>query len=258
MVSPEGQVVEAKKLPIINGSCHGHFDIDTSFLSGFYEVRAYTRAMLSFGDDDIFSRVVPVFKQPERAGNYNQLLSDYRHYRDSDQSKKSKKIISLSFYPEGGHLLKGVQNTLAIKAVDLEGRDVFVKGDIFDRSDVKVGSFTTAHRGMCRFSFIPNSKKYKARVMLGDKKFEFDLPDIEESGVIANIDSYSSDDSISLKLLKSGDITLKEFGIGISCVGQKTNCVKNEFWRKSETSRLIRVVTFFYVEYFQNKLCKKL
>ena len=220
LVSPEGQVVEAKKLPIINGSCHGSFDIDSSYLSGFYEVRAYTRAMLSFGDDDIFSRVVPVFKQPEKAGNYDQLLSDYRHYRDSDKSRKKKETISLSFYPEGGHLLQGVQNILAIKAIDLEGRDIFVKGDILDQSDVKVGSFTTGHRGMCRFTFIPNSKKYKARVMLGEEKYEFDLPDIEESGVIANIDSYSSDDSVSLKLLKSGDVALGEFGIGISCRGQ--------------------------------------
>ena len=221
LVSPEGQIVESKKLPIINGTCHGYFNIDTSYLSGYYEIRSYTRPMLSFGDDDIFSRVVPVFRQPEKAGNYNQLLSDYRHYRDSEKkSRRREKKISLSFYPEGGHLLKGVQNILAIKAVDLEGKEVFVKGEILDRSNVKVGSFTTAHRGMCRFSFTPNSKKYKARVMLGDDKYDFDLPDIEEDGVLASIDSYSSDDSVSLKILKSGEMTLGDIGIGISCRGQ--------------------------------------
>ena len=220
LVSPEGQVVEAKKLPIINGRSHGYFDIDTNYQSGFYEIRSYTRAMLSFGDYDLFSRVLPVFKQPTKAGNYNQLLSDYRHYRDSDKSRKKKKTISLSFYPEGGHLLKGVSNILAIKAVDLEGKAVLVKGDILDHSDAKVGSFTTKHRGMCRFTFTANSKKYKARVILGEEKYEFDLPDIEESGVIASINSYSSDENVSLNLSTHGGVSLGEFGIGISCRGQ--------------------------------------
>ena len=71
LLSPEGAVLETKKYPIVNGGCHGEFHLDSLYLSGYYEVRAYTRYMLNFGDDAVFSRVFPVYKNvPE--GNYHQ------------------------------------------------------------------------------------------------------------------------------------------------------------------------------------------
>lgn len=42
------------------------------YRSGFYEVRAYTRGMLNFGDDCVFSRVFPVYDEPEKDGNYSE------------------------------------------------------------------------------------------------------------------------------------------------------------------------------------------
>ena len=62
LLSPEGAVLETKKYPIVNGGCHGEFHLDSLYLSGYYEVRAYTRYMLNFGDDAVFSRVFPSIK----------------------------------------------------------------------------------------------------------------------------------------------------------------------------------------------------
>src|ERR1035437_4910595 len=48
LISPEGNILETKKIMIENGQCHGEFKILTTKFAGFYEVRAYTRFMLNF------------------------------------------------------------------------------------------------------------------------------------------------------------------------------------------------------------------
>ena len=94
LLSPEGAVLETKKYPIVNGGCHGEFHLDSLYLSGYYEVRAYTRYMLNFGDDAVFSRVFPVYKNvPE--GNYHQkTILD----RDLSRRKKIRSYHDLGDY----------------------------------------------------------------------------------------------------------------------------------------------------------------
>lgn len=68
LLSPEGAVIETKKSYVNDGRCHGDFYLDSLYLSGFYEVRAYTRYMLNFGDEAVFSKRLhsqdsPVFRK---------------------------------------------------------------------------------------------------------------------------------------------------------------------------------------------------
>ena len=61
LLSPEGGAVATRKYKIEDGMCHGEFYLDSAYLSGFFEVRAYTRHMRNYGEDNYFSRVFPVF-----------------------------------------------------------------------------------------------------------------------------------------------------------------------------------------------------
>lgn len=61
LVSPEGGVVKSNKYKLQNGTCHGDIYLDSAYQSGFFEVRAYTRYMRNFGEDNYFSRVFPVY-----------------------------------------------------------------------------------------------------------------------------------------------------------------------------------------------------
>ena len=57
LLNPGGEVIDKRILKIENGQCHGDFSLNhLPFYSGFYEVRAYTRYMLNFGEDVVFSR----------------------------------------------------------------------------------------------------------------------------------------------------------------------------------------------------------
>ena len=108
LCAPEGYVVETKKFKLDEkGCCNGEFDLKPSLLSGYYEVRAYTRYMLNWGDDAVFSREFPVYDKVN-GDNY-----DFRNILDRKRgflyhgewvTQESKKP-TLAFYPEGGQFV---------------------------------------------------------------------------------------------------------------------------------------------------------
>ena len=56
MLNPSGDIVQKRKLHIENGEANGDLQPDSIVGTGFYEIRAYTRYMLNFGKDAVFSR----------------------------------------------------------------------------------------------------------------------------------------------------------------------------------------------------------
>ncbi len=50
LLSQEGQVLETQRLRIEDGTCHGSLELKPGYYAGYYEVRAYTRYMLNFGN----------------------------------------------------------------------------------------------------------------------------------------------------------------------------------------------------------------
>lgn len=102
--------VETKKLKIVDGKCHGEFLLTgKTLIGGFYEVRAYTRAMLNW-EGTVFSRVFPIFDRPETEGEYDHRITHYaRSFRlpDYRQKQPDMEALNLSFYPEGGVLVAG-------------------------------------------------------------------------------------------------------------------------------------------------------
>lgn len=73
LLNPGGEIVDKRILKIKDGQCHGDFTLgQLPFCSGFYEVRAYTKYMLNFGDETVFSRLLPVFDRPKKEGDYEE------------------------------------------------------------------------------------------------------------------------------------------------------------------------------------------
>lgn len=51
LLNEKGVEVEHKKLRLENGMCHGEFALKDNYRTGYYEIRAYTRNMLNFGNE---------------------------------------------------------------------------------------------------------------------------------------------------------------------------------------------------------------
>ena len=106
LISPDGNIITRKKLYMTHGIGAGSIDLDADVLpSGFYEVRAYTRYMMNWGENNYFSRVIPVFDKPEKEGDYSNptMTGNSRLLERKDEAEKQ-----VHFYPEGGYLVKGL------------------------------------------------------------------------------------------------------------------------------------------------------
>ena len=105
LISPNGVILQQKKLKVIRGQADGCFSLmDASteqarqirgmipYPSGYYEVRAYTQFMMNFDDRIAFSRVLPVFKSPSKEGDYDNavFLPDYPNSLVDERPKAEK------------------------------------------------------------------------------------------------------------------------------------------------------------------------
>ena len=206
LLSPNGVVLKQLKLKVENGRAHGSLplvDVSTeearalrgvtALPSGFYEVRAYTRTMLNFDDAGVFSRVFPVYESPKKEGDYsNPTMRHWDNPYDMQRPEAEKsKVLSVTFYPEGGDLVMGVPNRIAFKAIGCDGQGVTVSGMLQIEGQEPI-AIKTLHDGMGQFTLMPTQKKYTAEFIHEGKKYSFRLPEPIEKGYTLTTDNLRS------------------------------------------------------------------
>ena len=152
---------------------------------------------LNVGNRQIKSGVISTNSQGEAHIHFEYpSVSDYQSVRcevTMNYLKESAKImlnlrhegnsVNLNFYPEGGHLISGVANTLVVVARDDSKSPVAAKLMLMDGLDV-VGTTTTNQSGMGEWSFVPREgAEYSVKVMDNGTTKTQKLPCvIEQSG----------------------------------------------------------------------------
>lgn len=192
LLNPQGDIVEKRKLPIVNGMSKGDIKVDSIMTTGFYEIRAYTRYMTNWGTDACFSRVLPIFKAPEHDGNWeNPKIDMFNHKkRLNNEREEEEKTDRVSFYPEGGNLVKGLTGRVAMLVTDKEGRPMSVKAHV-EGSD-ETASTDAFGRGVIT---VP-ANLMDAKVIITDslgKSKSYTLPEAMSSGVSLRIDAVKKD-----------------------------------------------------------------
>ena len=102
LLNPTGEVVERRKLPIVNGMAYGDIKLDSLMVTGFYELRAFTRYLTNWGTYACFSRVLPVFKTPKQEGDYSHPQIDqlsHRHRLPDVRTEEGDPIKTLTPNP---------------------------------------------------------------------------------------------------------------------------------------------------------------
>lgn len=202
LVNPSGDVLEQHKLEIKNGQAWGDFELKKVLISGFYEVRAYTRYMTNWGKDGIFSRVFPIFRRTETEGDYSKKVIDeisylkrLPDYREKDSIKVQK--LNVHFYPEGGKLIQGKLSKVAFDVTDENGAHQELIGMLINSGDT-LKKISTIREGRGVFSFIPSAKP--ATLILRDKKGrdrDFTLPIADKEGCALRVNTLSNYDVIA-------------------------------------------------------------
>jgi hypothetical protein len=228
LLNPLGEVLDSRKLKIKDGQCHGEFQlssINMEYLAGFYEIRAYTKWMLNFGTETIFSRVFPVFNSPEKDGDYgnadmeNDLRRQNIQFQNHRKKPKSRKKLNLDFYPEGGNLINGSTCRVAFKATDEKGQGVDVIGEIQNLQGETQTSFSSQYKGMGSFEYTPNENRSKVKITHQGKDYTFDLPKSIPDGYLLKVNNMLSTNLIIRieKNINRPDIPL---GLSVMCRGQ--------------------------------------
>lgn len=224
LLNADGTLLERKQLRIDSlGQAHGEFKLDLPVRSGFYELRAYTREMVNWGTEACFSRVVPVFRKPVKAGDFSDL--DIRkpeaptdlqpgHPRTFDFGRSATR--RLEFFPEGGRRAAGLEQRIAYKLTDGRGRAVSDSLFLFDDMGKCIGSAVPVHAGM-GFITLPASLR-SGHVRVGtDEKADrrFALPDAAPDVPYA---LRADTDAEGVRLLVSGAHGAKGLlGLAVTC-----------------------------------------
>lgn len=210
LLNPGGTLVDKCVLPVVGGQCSGSFKLNKlPFYSGFYEIRAYTKYMLNFGEDVIYSRIIPIFDKPQTEGNYAEMRMlkmdvTKNHYQMKRKLEKSDKVINMTFYPEGGNLVAGLSSRVAFEATDENGTPMDITGKVVNKQGETVAEFKTGHEGRGTFDYRPTLEQAKAQVEIDGKIHSFNLPKAQERGMVIRVDNLSSNDSITIKVNKKG------------------------------------------------------
>lgn len=217
LVAPEGYVVETKKYKIDEqGCCNGEFELSPLLLSGYYEIRAYTRYMLNRGKDAIFSRVFPIFDRvnadnwdfknmlDRRRGFLSGLNKKNTAFENEHNQEPPKWIHSnmpdndVKFYPEGGHLVDGIESLVAFEVFATDG--INSNGSItILANEEPLFEATPTHFGKGSFKLTPQKGvKYEALLRNGKKTLKFPLPDVTEEGAVLSIEENKDYISINI------------------------------------------------------------
>lgn len=187
LVDQSGHVANKQIVKLVNGEGHGQIILPKSILTGYYEVRAFTRWMLGFNEQQYFSRTFPIY-QSSNSDNPERSITNYRLNKSMKQRPiNSDEKFMVSFFPEGGQLVEGVPSQVAFKAESLKEGSVKVSGSLYTEDGQKVTTLQSMHDGMGSFEYTPSEKPAIAKVSYNNKEYEFKLPQALPNGYVLNV-----------------------------------------------------------------------
>ena len=184
LVDQTGHIADKQIIKLTQGEGNGQFVLPRSMLSGYYEVRAYTRWMLAFNEPQYFSRTFPIYQ----LANSDKLERSITTYELSssmeNRPSETKEKLSVRFFPEGGQLVEGVTSQVAFKAESKNEGNIELSGTIYTKEGAEITSFETLHDGMGHFEYTPSAQPAVAKVDFQGKKYEFTLPQALPNGYV--------------------------------------------------------------------------
>jgi hypothetical protein len=196
LLDPQGNILQRKAAPIQEASAAGFFDIPQAAKAAHLHFRAYTTWMLNFDTAFIYEKDIRLIGQG--ADSSSGSAAPQRHFQ---------------FFPEGGDVIGGLENTVAFKATDQYGLPVNVSGVLRDASGHDILEFRSVHDGMGKFLITPDKNDSLYAVWKDDKGAEqrADFPPIRKSGVVLRV--LSGNKKVYFSIARSSDEDLSRLTI---------------------------------------------
>ncbi len=173
------------KIALDQGTGNGSFYLPFSLSNGNYRLRAYTNWMKNFDAGYFFDQQISIVN-PVKAS-----LS---------QVKTTKPDYDVQFFPEGGHLVNGLNSKVAFKVTGPDGKGVDCSGAVIGPQNDTVVKFRSLKFGIGSFAFTPSMQTgYKAIIRLGGSIVSKDLPEISGSGDVMQVTDHRESWDVSVQ-----------------------------------------------------------
>lgn len=226
LINDLGDIVARQTLRVVKGEAHGEFKLAAPILSGFYEIRAYTREMLNWGPDVCFSRVVPVYRSVDTPDRVPETVDRIRGPYDIPGEHAPRPWtfgqggVRLSFYPEGGAMVNGLPGRVAFRMTDGAGRALDVPFRVCDAQGRTLLTARPQHEGRGMFFLYSAQSGCSAEVVVRADTFRFPLPVPEPSGRSLRVDALSDSAALHLYVRQSRSLGATWLGLCVTCRGQ--------------------------------------
>ena len=223
MLDEEGSIKQTIKVQLKEGKGSGSIFLKDLLYAGYYEIRAYTRAMLNTGNENVFSRVFPIYNIPNEKGSYTDREIKKRPFSQRTPGPRKdylkKDVSTITFMPEGGNLVNGIKSRVAFQAFEKSGQNAAVSGIVLTEKGDTLADFNTSNQNMGVFYITPQIGKNKAKVKFKDKEYRFDFPEVKPEGYVMTVDALDQA-SLTVLVRKSPGMLSQNLGLHITCRGK--------------------------------------
>jgi hypothetical protein len=185
LIDNKGLVVQRKVFPVVEASAAGSFDIP-SIQAGNFNFRAYTTWMLNSDTAFLFKREIVVIEKDVQA---------------SKNTIQQPVVPTVTFFPEGGDMVTGVESLVAFKANDSRGKPVNITGIIKNSKGEVLDSLLVRHDGMGSFLLTPVAGEVYTAFYKDDNNREYTatLPVARPEGLVLHVSSIGTKKVFTLK-----------------------------------------------------------
>ncbi|WP_422860985.1 hypothetical protein ACOKFD_09470 [Flagellimonas sp. S174] len=190
----DGNRVSSGMFLVENGITNGSFKLDNSFKSGTYYIKAGTSWMQNFREEQDFLKEITVI---------NETITE--------SEPSPARPYNLQILPEGGHIIKGAENTIGIKLVDNDGMGMEItEGKVMAPNSEKVADVVTNSYGVGKF-ILRGNVEYPLTleaILPNGETINKKLPEPKRKGIVINVNNILEDKIVIS--LKTNPSTLKE------------------------------------------------
>lgn len=203
LINSDGTAMEIRILLAEEGYAAGEMELSVNLPDGNYVVRAYTDWMRNFDNDRFFTRYLYISNP--RYKNMIPRLDVWKNRWFNWRLERKTNDYQVEFFPEGGNLIEGVLNRVAVKVADMVGHGQDATIEIIDDNREVIAEFQTSFNGIGVFDIKPEKdNSYQARVSVnGDRFRNFDLPSALVEGYALRVDK--EDNQLKVRIVSSVD-----------------------------------------------------
>ncbi|HVS93170.1 MAG TPA: hypothetical protein VHE59_14110 [Mucilaginibacter sp.] len=185
LIDNAGNAAVQTKVSLDQATGAGSILLPFSLNNGNYLLRAYTSWMKNYGPDYFFESRVTIVN-PLKAPDL--------------QPQQKEQSYDVQFFPEGGHLVRGLGSKVAFKVTGADGQGVSCTGVILDQQNDTVARFRTLRFGMGSFILRPLANTvYKAVIRIGSDVINKTLEGISDSGYVLGATENSGNWNVLVK-----------------------------------------------------------